>query len=44
MQVKIILEGHHDRITGLAFSNLVNALVSCGADAEVSMLQFIHAE
>ncbi|CAK9188197.1 unnamed protein product [Ilex paraguariensis] len=34
-EVKSILEGHHDRITGLAFSNLVNALVSCGADAEI---------
>lgn len=35
MQVKTKLKGHQKRITGLAFSNTLNVLVSSGADAQV---------
>lgn len=35
-QVKIKLKGHQKRITGLAFSQSMNVLVSSGADAQVS--------
>ncbi|KAJ0078609.1 hypothetical protein Patl1_24409 [Pistacia atlantica] len=35
-QVKIKLKGHQNRITGLAFSQTLNALVSSGADAQWS--------
>jgi len=38
VQVKSKLKGHSKRITGLAFSNLLNVLVSSGADAQVSSL------
>jgi WD40 repeat protein len=34
-QVKGMLRGHEKRITGLAFSNALNVLVSSGADAQV---------
>lgn len=37
MQVKSTLEGHSNRVTGLAFSNALNVLVSSGADAQVSI-------
>ncbi|KAK1547905.1 hypothetical protein Q3G72_010507 [Acer saccharum] len=36
-EVKSILEGHHKRITGLAFSSNLNILVSSGADAQLSV-------
>jgi hypothetical protein len=29
------LEGHNKRITGLAFSDVLNVLVSAGADSQV---------
>ena len=35
LQVKSKLKGHSKRITGLAFSNVLNVLVSSGADAHV---------
>lgn len=35
VQVKSKLKGHQKRITGLAFSNSLNVLVSSGADAQV---------
>lgn len=35
MQVKSKLKGHSKRITGLAFSHVLNVLVSSGADAQV---------
>lgn len=35
LKVKIKLEGHQKRVTGLAFSNVLNVLVSSGADAQV---------
>jgi WD40 repeat protein len=34
-QVKSKLKGHQKRITGLAFSNSLNVIVSSGADAQV---------
>jgi WD40 repeat protein len=34
-EVKSKLKGHQKRITGLAFSNALNVLVSSGADAQV---------
>ncbi|KAI3495960.1 hypothetical protein L1887_38308 [Cichorium endivia] len=34
-EVKTKLKGHHKRITGLAFSNLLNVLVSSGADSQL---------
>ncbi|GMY29240.1 protein TOPLESS-like [Fagus crenata] len=34
-KVKSTLEGHSNRVTGLAFSNALNVLVSSGADAQV---------
>lgn len=34
-QVKTKLRGHQKRITGLAFSNALNVLVSSGADSQV---------
>ncbi|KAH6755196.1 Transducin family protein / WD-40 repeat family protein [Perilla frutescens var. hirtella] len=34
-EVKSKLKGHSKRITGLAFSNVLNALVSSGADAQL---------
>jgi hypothetical protein len=43
MQVKSKLKGHQKRITGLAFSNALNVLVSSGADAQVcSTLVMFH--
>ncbi len=38
-QVKSKLKGHQKRITGLAFSNALNVLVSSGADAQVLVFQ-----
>lgn len=35
VQVKSKLKGHSKRITGLAFSHVLNVLVSSGADAQV---------
>lgn len=35
IQVKSKLRGHSKRITGLAFSSVLNVLVSSGADAQV---------
>lgn len=35
-EVKSKLKGHSKRITGLAFSHVLNVLVSSGADAQVS--------
>lgn len=35
LQVKSKLNGHTKRITGLAFSHILNVLVSSGADAQV---------
>ena len=47
-QVKTKLKGHQKRITGLAFSNNLNILVSSGADAQVSnnsgFLHFVYLE
>lgn len=37
LQVKNRLEGHSERVTGLAFSNALNVLISSGADAQVSI-------
>lgn len=34
-EVKTKLKGHHKRITGLAFSNALNVLVSSGADSQL---------
>ncbi|KAK3025864.1 hypothetical protein RJ639_042293, partial [Escallonia herrerae] len=34
-EVKSKLKGHHKRITGLAFSNVLNVLVSSGADSQL---------
>ncbi|XVE89075.1 hypothetical protein DITRI_Ditri19aG0121100 [Diplodiscus trichospermus] len=34
-QVQIKLRGHQKRVTGLAFSNVLNVLVSSGADAQL---------
>ncbi|GMY06426.1 protein TOPLESS-RELATED PROTEIN 2-like isoform X1 [Fagus crenata] len=34
-EVKTKLKGHQNRITGLAFSQTLNTLVSCGADAQL---------
>ncbi|XP_047329931.1 topless-related protein 4-like [Impatiens glandulifera] len=34
-EVKIKLKGHQKRITGLAFSNILNILVSSGADSQL---------
>mgnify|MGYP004720763809 CR=1 FL=1 len=36
-QVKTKLRGHQKRITGLAFSNAFNVLVSSGADSQVML-------
>ncbi|KAK1397752.1 hypothetical protein POM88_007615 [Heracleum sosnowskyi] len=36
-EVKIKLKGHHKRITGLAFSDVLNVLVSSGADSQVRL-------
>ena len=41
VQVKTKLNGHHRRITGLAFSNTLNVLVSSGADAQVTNIYLI---
>lgn len=35
MQVKSKLEGHHKRVSGLAFSNALDIMVSSGADGQV---------
>jgi WD40 repeat protein len=35
MKVKTKLKGHQKRITGLAFSHVLNVLVSSGADSQV---------
>nr|XP_017224939.1 PREDICTED: topless-related protein 3-like [Daucus carota subsp. sativus] len=34
-EVKCILKGHQDRVTGLAFSTKLNILISSGADAHI---------
>ncbi|XP_063945193.1 topless-related protein 4 isoform X5 [Daucus carota subsp. sativus] len=34
-EVKTKLKGHHKRITGLAFSNVLNVLISSGADSQL---------
>ncbi|GAA0148029.1 hypothetical protein LIER_07579 [Lithospermum erythrorhizon] len=34
-EVKSKLKGHHKKVTGLAFSNVLNVLVSSGADAQL---------
>ena len=34
-KVKTKLKGHQKRITGLAFSHVLNVLVSSGADSQV---------
>ena len=39
MQVKSKLKGHSKRITGLAFSHVLNVLVSSGADAQVYLIR-----
>ncbi|KAL2463066.1 Topless-related protein 4 [Forsythia ovata] len=36
-EVKIKLKGHQKRVTGLAFSNVLNVLVSSGADAQLCL-------
>jgi len=41
LQVKSKLMGHSKRIAGLAFSNVLNTLVSSGADAQVGILSLI---
>nr|GMC71434.1 Topless-related protein 1 [Ipomoea batatas] len=41
-KVKSKLKGHSKRITGLAFSHVLNVLVSSGADAQVRMFFFIE--
>ena len=41
VQVKSKLKGHSKRITGLAFSNVLNVLVSSGADAQVRTIFFL---
>lgn len=44
-EVKSKLKGHSKRITGLAFSNVLNVLVSSGADAQVWIdLMFCNQE
>lgn len=42
MQVKSKLRGHSKRITGLAFSFVLNVLVSSGADAQVIDQYLLH--
>ncbi|WZZ83310.1 hypothetical protein YC2023_103882 [Brassica napus] len=42
--VKSKLKGHSKRITGLAFSNVLNVLVSSGADAQVRTIFFCFFE
>lgn len=37
MQVISKLKGHSKRVSGLAFSNALNVLVSSGADGQVSI-------
>ena len=44
VQVKSKLKGHSKRITGLAFSNVLNVLVSSGADAQVRTIFFCFFE
>jgi WD40 repeat protein len=39
VKVKSKLKGHSKRITGLAFSHVLNMLVSSGADAQVIIVQ-----
>ena len=39
VKVKSKLRGHNKRITGLAFSHVLNVLVSSGADAQVIIFQ-----
>ena len=41
MQVENKLKGHFGKITGLAFSEVLNVLVSSGADAQASIFSFI---
>lgn len=41
-QVKTKLKGHQKRITGLAFSHVLNVLVSSGADSQVGNIR-LHA-
>ncbi|XVE97390.1 hypothetical protein REPUB_Repub03eG0015200 [Reevesia pubescens] len=43
-EVKSKLKGHLKRITGLAFSHLLNVLVSSGADAQIIMWDLGHWE
>lgn len=42
-QVKTKLKGHQKKITGLAFSQSLNVLVSSGADAQVCRMNNIDA-
>ena len=37
MQIESKLKGHFGKITGLAFSEVLNVLVSSGADAQASI-------
>lgn len=42
-KVKSKLKGHTKRITGLAFSHVLNVLVSSGADAQVdNLIDIVH--
>ena len=40
-QVKSKLKGHQNRVTGLTFSNVLNVLVSSGADVQVYSLKIM---
>lgn len=43
LKVKSKLKGHSKRITGLAFSHVLNVLLSSGADAQVdNLIDFVH--
>lgn len=41
VKVKIKLKGHQKRITGLAFSNSLNVLISAGADSQVNFVGIV---
>lgn len=38
-QVKYKIKGHQKRVTGLAFSTVLNVLVSSGADSQVCFIK-----
>lgn len=42
LQVKSKLKGHQKRVTGLAFSSVLNVLVSSGADAQVNCILYLE--